>query len=259
MSRALTRSAKTDVQLFSAAVVLKISAETSFIFICWPSWTPARRILPAAARSGSDAAERPKPIRHQSAPVTSESAPTMTCAVATSAALFVQIVAAPSATCTKINASQKMASFVSESFAAEPLPRQPRRRRPRQQNQKRDEAMDHLQNNLKRGDGIFAVDFHAMRIVAGDGGGTGVRPDFSVGGGKIRNRQTRVLMPHRRADNQLDENQNRDEQNMAAQVRAGRKMLLAASRRSKLQCQNRLVKSAMAHIKTKNSLRDGSP
>ena len=71
---------------------------------------------PSGCAAGSDAPERPKPIRHQSAPVTSESAPTITCAVATSAALFVQIVAAPSATCTKINASQKKASFANESF-----------------------------------------------------------------------------------------------------------------------------------------------
>ena len=124
---------------------------------------------PSGCGSGSDAAERPKPIRHQRAPVTSESAPTMTCAVATSAALFVQIVAAPSATCTKIKASQKMASFASESLAAEPFPRQPCRHRHACQDQNGDEAMDHLQNNLKGGNGIFAVDFHAVRIVTGDG------------------------------------------------------------------------------------------
>ena len=84
----------------------------------------------------------------------------MTCAVATSAALFVRIVAAPSAICTIISASQNQANFVSAVAAAEFFPRQKRAAAatPRKISVG-DEPVDHLQIHLKRGDGIFAVDF----------------------------------------------------------------------------------------------------
>ena len=69
-----------------------------------------------------------------------------------------------------------------------------------------DEAVDHLQIHLKRGDGLFAIDFDAMRIVTGKGFGAGARPDFSVSRRKIRNRQTGVLVAHRRGNEELHEN-----------------------------------------------------
>ena len=90
--------------------------------------------------------ERPKAIMHQSAPVTSESAPTSTCSVATSAALFDQIVHAPSAIWQTISASQKIASFVSGSFRAKPFPGQPCRSNATQNSDgSATHAMNHLQ------------------------------------------------------------------------------------------------------------------
>ena len=146
--------------------------------------------------------------------------------------------------------SQKNASFVSEIFST------PSRStashaaaRHTRQNQKRNKAMNHLQNNLECGDGIFTVGFlHTMRIAScGNGAGAGVRPEFSVGRRKIRNRQSRVLMPHRRADEELGENQNRDEQNMIAQQPRGIKIIFRAAS----SFQARLVKSAIAQTRTK--------
>src|SRR3984957_7962725 len=54
-----------------------------------------------------------KEMMVNSAPLASVSAPVTTCAVATSAALFDQMVAAPRITCTRINPTQASESFAS--------------------------------------------------------------------------------------------------------------------------------------------------
>ena len=91
---------------------------------------------------------------HHSAPVSSASAPTMTCSVVTSAALFDQMVAAPKTICSDQQDQPEKGEFRQPVAAAEFFPRQHRRRRDAEENRIGDKAVDHLQIHLKRRDGI---------------------------------------------------------------------------------------------------------
>ena len=68
-------------------------------------------ILLVPCASGKAGTERPKPIKHQSAPVTSESAPTITCNVTTSAALFVIVVRLAPASGRETESMRKLAPW----------------------------------------------------------------------------------------------------------------------------------------------------
>ena len=101
---------------------------------------------------------------------------------------------------------------------AEPAIGQPRSARHQQQDGQRHDPMRHLQNNLKRGDGIDRIDLDTVLVVAGDGFGIQRRPEAAISRRKVRNGQARVLMPHGRAQNQLRENQKRRKQEQRAQT-----------------------------------------
>ena len=78
--------------------------------------------------------------------------------------------------------------------------------------------MCHLQLNLKRGDGIFAVDLDPVRVIAGHGIGAGIRPPGAVGERKIRYGQAGMLVAHGGAENQLAQNQQRGSQHERPQT-----------------------------------------
>ena len=67
--------------------------------------------------------------------------------------------------------------------------------------------MDHLQGNLKAGNGVGGDDLDALRVVVRDGPGIHRRPELAIGKRKVRNRQPGVLMPHRRTQGQLGEDE----------------------------------------------------
>src|SRR5438874_7554868 len=69
--------------------------------------------------------------------------------------------------------------------------------------------MRHLQPDLKSSNRIERDCFLPMLIVLYYGGGIHGRPNFPVSKREIRNRQTRVLVPHARAKDELDDDQNR--------------------------------------------------
>ena len=88
------------------------------------------------------------------APTARQSAPTSTWAVATSAALFDQIVAAPSSACVRINPSQPSASRLRQVSTAKRAPGGPGSEGDRAKNRQRQQPMRHLQADLKGGDRV---------------------------------------------------------------------------------------------------------
>ena len=101
--------------------------------------------------------------------------------------------------------------------SAEFFQRQHGRRRHAQENRIGHEPVNHLQVHLIRRDGIANRARWPVRIVVRNRFRCGGRPDFPICERKIRDGQPGVLMPHRRGDEQLHKNQNRDKEDVAAE------------------------------------------
>ena len=80
--------------------------------------------------------------------------------------------------------------------------------RPRhgQEDEQRAQTMSHLQGHMGRSDGIQRRRFETLLVVSRDRAGIHRRPQSAISQRKIRDRQASVLMAHRRAEDELQQN-----------------------------------------------------
>src|SRR5665213_3093098 len=92
----------------------------------------------------------------------------------------------------------------------------------RHKNNQSHQAMGHLQVDLKSRDWIIADRFHPVFVVTLDGGGARIGPPLAVSRREIWDGKSGMLMPHRRADGKLGEDQTGWEQEEKPEMMAVR-------------------------------------